>query len=52
MRAIVRGQPVNWSLLGLALITNLVWMAIASGIYLWVLRTGRQRGTLTRVTAH
>ncbi|MEN9282875.1 MAG: hypothetical protein RLZZ179_368 [Verrucomicrobiota bacterium] len=52
MRAIVRGQPVNWSLLGLAFITNLVWMAIASGIYLWVLRTGRQRGTLTRVTAH
>jgi hypothetical protein len=52
MRAVVAGQPVNWNLLGVALGTNVVWMLVATGIYLWVLKNGRERGTLTRVTAH
>lgn len=52
MRAIIRGHGVDWSLLGLSVFTNLVWMAAAGGIYLWVLRTGRRQGMLTRVTSH
>ena len=52
MRAVVAGKPVDWSLLGLAAATNVIWMLAAAGLYLWVLRSGRAAGTLTRVTSH
>ena len=52
MRGIIRGQGIDWSLMGLSAITNVVWMLIAAGVFLWVLRSGRNRGMLTRVTSH
>jgi ABC-2 type transport system permease protein len=52
MRAVINGQPMEWSMLGLSLLTNLVWLAISCAVYLWVLKTGRERGMLTRVTSH
>jgi ABC-2 type transport system permease protein len=52
MRAILRGDGIDWGLMGLALVTNILWMLAAGGIYLWVLRSGRQRGMLTKVTSH
>lgn len=52
MRAIIRGHGVDWNLLGLSVITNVLWMMLAAGIFLWVLRSGRKRGMLTRVTSH
>ena len=52
MRAIIRGEGVDWSMMGLSVITNILWMLAAGGIYLWVLRSGRERGMLTRVTSH
>ena len=52
MRAIIRGQGISWGLMGLSLLTNAVWMVLAGGIYLWVLRQGRRQGMLTRVTSH
>ncbi len=52
MRAIIRGEGIDWSMMRLALFTNVLWMIIAGGIYLWVLRSGRERGMLTRVTSH
>lgn len=52
MRAIIKGHGVDGSLLLLALLTNVLWMLAAGGTYLWVLRSGRERGMLTRVTTH
>lgn len=52
MRAIIKGQGVDWSLLGLSAATNVLWMILAGGIFLWVLHSGRTRGMLTRVTSH
>jgi ABC-2 type transport system permease protein len=52
MRAIIRGEGLDWSMMGLSVITNILWMLAAGGIYLWVLRSGRERGMLTRVTSH
>ncbi len=52
MRAIVRGQGPDWNLLALSALTNILWMCAAASIFLWVLRSGRRRGLLTRVTTH
>lgn len=52
MRGIIRGGDINWSLMGLSVVTNVLWMMAAAGVFLWVLRSGRQRGMLTRVTSH
>jgi len=52
MRAIIRGKGVDWNLMTLSLATNIIWMVIAGGIFLWVLRSGRRRGMLTKVTSH
>ncbi len=52
MRAIIRGQGVDWSLLGLSVVTNIAWMAGAGAVYLWVLHNGRKQGMLTKVTSH
>lgn len=52
MRAIIRGEGINWGMMGMSVVTNILWMMAAAGIFLWVLRSGRQRGMLTRVTSH
>ena len=52
MRAVIRGNGVDWSLLGLSAATNVLWLAVAGGTFLWVLRSGRKRGMLTKVTSH
>ena len=52
MRAVIAGRGVDGWLLGLSVLTNIVWMAGAAGVYLWVLRSGRRKGVLTRVTSH
>jgi hypothetical protein len=52
MRAIIRGKGIDWNLMGLSLVTNIIWMLIAAVIFLWVLHSGRKRGMLTRVTTH
>lgn len=52
MREIIRGGGIDWSMMALSLATNVLWMAIAGGIFMWVLRSGRNRGMLTRVTSH
>ncbi|MES2707474.1 MAG: ABC transporter permease [Verrucomicrobiota bacterium] len=52
MRGVLSHGVADPRLLGLSVISNLLWMTFAAGIYLWVLRTGRRNGTLTRVTSH
>ena len=52
MRAVLRGEGLDWGMMGLSVITNILWMAFAGGIFLWVLRSGRRRGMLTKVTSH
>lgn len=52
MRAVISHGVTDVRLLGISLVSNIIWMAFAATIYLWVLRTGRRNGTLTRVTSH
>lgn len=52
MRAVLRYGKVDPHLLWLSMISNVIWMAFAAAVYLWVLRRGRETGTLTRVTSH
>ena len=52
MRAVIAGKGVDGGLLGISVLTNILWMLGAAGIYLWVLRSGRRKGVLTRVTSH
>ena len=49
---VLRGQGLGWGMMGLSVITNILWRAFAGGIFLWVLRSGRRRGMLTKVTSH
>ncbi|RYD27749.1 MAG: ABC transporter permease [Verrucomicrobiaceae bacterium] len=52
MRGVLSHGGTNFHLLGLSVISNLIWMVFGAGIYLYVLATGRRNGTLTRVTSH
>ena len=52
MRAVIAGKGVDGGLLGISVLTNILWMLGAAGIYLWVLQSGRRKGVLTRVTSH
>lgn len=52
MRGVIRGESIDWNMMALSAVTNVLWMLAAAAVFLWVLRTGRQRGMLTRVTTH
>lgn len=52
MRSVISHGTTDLSLMGISLISNIIWMSMAAGIYLLVLRNGRRNGTLTRVTSH
>jgi hypothetical protein len=52
MRAIISGKGLDWNLIVLSVVTNILWMIAAGAVFLWVLRSGRRRGMLTRVTSH
>ncbi len=52
MRAVLGYGTLDPALLALSLLSNLIWMAFAAAVYLWVLHRGRETGTLTRVTSN
>lgn len=52
MRNVLQHGVFQGDLMLRALIANVVWMLLAASVYLWVLRSGRRNGTLTRVTSH
>jgi ABC-2 type transport system permease protein len=52
MRGVLKEGSLDGRLMALSLISNVIWMAAAALVYLWVLRRGRETGTLTRVTSH
>ena len=52
MRAVLKTGVLDGRLLAISAVSNVLWMVGAAGVYLWVLRRGRETGTLTRVTSH
>jgi len=48
MRAVLAGQPVPWAHVAWAAAANVVLLAIAAGVFAWVMRIAREMGLLLR----
>jgi len=48
MRAVLAGQPVPWGHVAWAAASNVVLLAIAAGVFAWVMRIAREMGLLLR----